>query len=1006
MVYFSSRREDYEDGKKVKTPGHYLLYDSDENGFYETVFILAPISIRGKSKQEILEGHGVYDVISIGYNYDGLHDFIPYINPEQVNEHIDSATNRIYGYNTWENLRQYKGEHEYGGTYSPYEWNEEKLKTINRIYGKGTDEDIWIVKDQIVEIGKIAKDVYENNRYSELYHQIKERAYDEWHWNFDNIYWDTVVNEVGKSILPGIVAIAVSMIPYVGNVLSPIAYGSIYFLESLVMQGSEKSEAKNLLKSFTYFDIDDLDKDNPYSLNKKTRQDRSYGNFDAKHPNHKSAYYYTVYGGEHGKDYTANLVIAPPQVLRGNGKTFEGYNLDYFLLTSELAALKDKYYITEVIFGTSPKVYLGNLGDDMTENDYFLSLFSNLDVYNDYRKNSIGAIEQLVKERSNDQFDTIRPYFTNGEPNYYFVHSKDIEYTKSLSPLYKPIVVSEERYDQLRRSGDYKRSEIIIDLKKAISTWYISDMGSEIQVARYLAAGLKPKILLSNKGFEYPIYYITIGHKLIDPSDYEVKDGWLYLSPSIPFDNPDTFDLHIHFDTIIYLENQDRPDTSDENGRLALAQTLSYSISDYFNQYYIAYINGKKKAEDKFILMTTAVSTAISVAILAPLAAYARSGSSAATSATQKVSYGQILANSLILIGASVVEEVFEELYLDPLIENIVKTRIDLLGGSESMGDFYALLATSIREAFGGVGSAVAGRYKFQISRNQLLSLSESIGAEQHQSALTETSVPVTSIIGTSFIAAISGQYGALLFGFASIGISFTSDFAVNLYNLHLSPEQLMYGLDMDLASALSYQQSLFESGYTSTVSFDAFSTPTEIQPSFLPNLHPATISAHLESQQLALPDEYTTSRENAIELILNVKTNTYELERLESAAEGSPFDLTGANTIGAITVDDSLLSPLAPIQDPNTILIDANYEGDIYREFRGPNFLQRTIPQFINFLQRQYEPDYSFDVYLNDLTQEFTQQDLLEGKFDKLEKIGTGETIIDTGGIKRTMGK
>ena len=53
---------------EAKTSGHYLFYDSDQNGFYETVFVLSPDQ----------DADGQYNVISIGYNYDGKHDFIPY----------------------------------------------------------------------------------------------------------------------------------------------------------------------------------------------------------------------------------------------------------------------------------------------------------------------------------------------------------------------------------------------------------------------------------------------------------------------------------------------------------------------------------------------------------------------------------------------------------------------------------------------------------------------------------------------------------------------------------------------------------------------------------------------------------------------------------------------------------------------------------------------------------------------------------------------------------------
>ncbi len=353
---------------------------------------------------------------------------------------------------------------------------------------------------------------------------------------------------------------------------------------------------------------------------------------DEKHSNHRSEYYYNIYGGEPGKDYSAELVIAPPQDFRGDGQTFKYYNLDYFFLTSELASLKDKPYIVDVIIGNSKNVYYLDSREEREQDpenidwslltDLILGDPDILNLYEVYSDNTIGAIEQKIKSESNGEFDAIRPYFTNGVPDYRFVNNEEIEKTRTqtLSPLYRPIIVSEEWYDQLRRNGEYRRSEFIIDLKKAIGNWYYTDETSGVYIAKYLAAGLRPTILLSNKGFEYPIYYITIGHKYIYPSDYEVKNGWLYLSPSIPLDNPDTFDLHIYFDTIV-KGNPGTPDTNDETGRYALAQTLSYSISDYFNQYYIAATDAKKKAELEFTRDTTIWSTLFSTLILLPVTA-------------------------------------------------------------------------------------------------------------------------------------------------------------------------------------------------------------------------------------------------------------------------------------------------------------------------------------------------------------------------------------------------
>ncbi|KKL47772.1 hypothetical protein LCGC14_2332210, partial [marine sediment metagenome] len=126
-----------------------MLYDSDQNGFYETVFILDQIE------------NGVYNVMSIGYNYDGLHDFIPYINPEQTFERINDATSIRTQYNTYYRTEWDEPEiiqpsfvppDEDSGDY-PFYWDFKKLDEINTVYNSNPS-DGWIVKDQIIEIEK------------------------------------------------------------------------------------------------------------------------------------------------------------------------------------------------------------------------------------------------------------------------------------------------------------------------------------------------------------------------------------------------------------------------------------------------------------------------------------------------------------------------------------------------------------------------------------------------------------------------------------------------------------------------------------------------------------------------------------------------------------------------------------------------------------------------------------------------------------------------------------
>ncbi|KKN63932.1 hypothetical protein LCGC14_0496640 [marine sediment metagenome] len=88
LVYYTSDKYAYQSQghDEAKMEGHLFYYDSDLNGFYETVYVLAPDH----------DSDGVYDVVSIGYNYDGKHEFAPYKLTKPWSRFADSITTRIY----------------------------------------------------------------------------------------------------------------------------------------------------------------------------------------------------------------------------------------------------------------------------------------------------------------------------------------------------------------------------------------------------------------------------------------------------------------------------------------------------------------------------------------------------------------------------------------------------------------------------------------------------------------------------------------------------------------------------------------------------------------------------------------------------------------------------------------------------------------------------------------------------------------------------------------------
>ncbi|KKK57904.1 hypothetical protein LCGC14_3049800, partial [marine sediment metagenome] len=351
----------------------------------------------------------------------------------------------------------------------------------------------------------------------------------------------------------------------------------------------------------------------------------------------------------------------------------------------------------------------GNVGVTRSYSQRSTSTTTIENLYDLYALNTIGAIEQAIKADSNGQFDTIRPYFTNGVPDYRFVNSEDIELTKQLSPLYSPIVVSPQHYQELVRAG-YSKSEIVFDLNNL----YLWAQAFNLNPVKR-ESGYVQKIEISNKYFKYTISEMIIqtpnGRIDVSSSDYVIEDGTIYFTkkisdilgiPLLSIIFGGNYDLHIYFDTIVPFEVKSQNivtydeqtlrrrvntinyvDTIADNGRLALAQTLSYSISDYFNQYYIAATDANFRVQFKFTWITTLWSTLFSTLLLAPMAIMSSMASSGK-------SLGKTVASQLVSIPSAVVEEIWEELYLDPLVERYFYSRVQLAGGSEELATFVS----------------------------------------------------------------------------------------------------------------------------------------------------------------------------------------------------------------------------------------------------------------------------------------------------------------------------
>ncbi len=375
--------------------------------------------------------------------------------------------------------------------------------------------------------------------------------------------------------------------------------------------------------------------------------------------------------------------------------------------------------------------------------------------------------------------------------------------------------------------------------------------------------------------------------------------------------------MHIHFDTIV-VGNTDTTTVNDNTGRLALAQTLSYSISDYFNQYYISATNAKRRADLQFTAMTTMASTALSILIFLPVA------TSAALARSADATIGRVVVSQLARIPSAVMEETFEELYLDPLIENFITTRADISGMKEEVGNFLSLLATSMREGLGGLGSFSSHDFSIDVSQNTMAQLAAQYGDTFSQSQLGPSQSSSTSSIGMTAIASGGSIFG-MLFGLASVGLD--AYFDSDTFNVHMnafmglfsgSQQQMTYDLEMDLATILAYQSD--SENVDSLGSVYALSGAQ--QPTSFSNRHPATVSAHLsQAQSLQELNEMRMENEMLIMKLKqeNIKRKQNEVKAIEKVA---PIGLEQDDIINVVISAEAALLNDPVVKDENGILI------------------------------------------------------------------------------------
>ncbi len=246
-----------------------------------------------------------------------------------------------------------------------------------------------------------------------------------------------------------------------------------------------------------------------------------------------------------------------------------------------------------------------------------------------------------------------------------------------------------------------------------------------------------------------------------------------------PNDRPDnSVTIGFHYPTISYTQRYiDTTDSSDNHARTILAQTVSYTISDYVNQAQMAFTDSTNLAERDYTVLVTFWSTLISTLVLLPLTV-------AKIASMPAYSFKQAVALGLVTIPFGVASEIIEELYLDPYLEKWTQRMVLNLGGDQEAADFFSLLVTSFREAFiGGVSSAIKSR----ISKGG--TDTDTQIATQQEVKLDKTSIRASlkKYIDFDTVSGILATIPSFFFGGAGVGIM--------LYGLDLGSDAIFNAL-------------------------------------------------------------------------------------------------------------------------------------------------------------------------------------------------------------------
>ncbi|MFX1553854.1 MAG: hypothetical protein ACFFBV_07995 [Promethearchaeota archaeon] len=209
--------------------------------------------------------------------------------------------------------------------------------------------------------------------------------------------------------------------------------------------------------------------------------------------------------------------------------------------------------------------------------------------------------------------------------------------------------------------------------------------------------------------------------------------------------------------------------TADELSRIALAQASSYAISDYFNQYWMAAEDGQNKASLDYTILVTFWSTLISNLILVPITAGIYFKSPFFSTASQ-MTYSRLLGISALSITKSILSEIYEELYVDPVIENWIAAWFYEAGWDSEAAEFWSMIVTSFREAFFGAASdLIKGAIKGV--RGPKIDININIDTLIQQKVKLENTQVLKSLVIKGALVGIGLTAASCIFGGSNLGV-------------------------------------------------------------------------------------------------------------------------------------------------------------------------------------------------------------------------------------------